>query len=71
MEDKIKQGVYEHYSGKRYQLVGVAKHSENLEELVVYKALYGEGQIWVRPIGMWFEEVECEGKKMPRFRLVE
>jgi len=70
MEKKIKPGIYEHCSGRRYQFIGIAKHSETLEKMVVYKALYGERQIWVRPINMWFEEVEYKKKKTPRFRLV-
>ena len=52
-------------------MIGIAKHSETLEELVVYKALYGERQIWVRPLKMFLEEVEVDGKKIPRFSPVE
>ncbi len=68
MESKIKIGEYEHYKGKRYRVIGVAKHSETLEEMVVYQALYGEGAVWVRPLAMFLEEVEKDSKKMPRFR---
>ncbi len=64
---KIKLGRYRHYKGKEYQVIGVARHSETLEELVVYQALYGEGELWVRPLSMFLEEVEVDGKKMPRF----
>jgi len=67
----IKLGKYRHYKGKEYEVISVAKHSETLEELVVYKALYGEGQIWARPLKMFLEEVEVDGKKIPRFNLVE
>jgi len=63
----LKLGKYRHYKGKDYEVLGVAKHSETLEELVVYRALYGGGQIWVRPLKMFLEEVEVDGKKIPRF----
>ena len=67
----IKTGKYQHYKGREYEVIGTAKHSETLEELVVYRALYGEGQIWARPLKMFMEEVEREGKKVPRFSLVD
>lgn len=63
----LKLGKYRHYKGKEYEVLGAAKHSETLEELVVYKALYGKGQVWVRPAKMFLEEVEVDGKKIPRF----
>lgn len=66
----IKLGKYQHYKGGEYEVLGVARHSESLEELVVYKALYGENETWVRPIKMFFEEVEFEGKKVPRFKYI-
>lgn len=66
--DKIKLGEYEHYKGKRYRVIGVARHSETLEEMVVYQALYGEGELWVRPLKMFMEEIEVNDKKVPRFR---
>lgn len=65
----LKLGRYRHYKGKEYEVIGVAKHSETLEEMVVYRALYGEGQIWVRPLTMFLEEVEVDGKIVPRFAL--
>ncbi len=68
---KIKLGKYEHYKGKQYEVIGVAKHSETLEELVVYRALYGENDLWVRPLKMFLENVEVEGKQIPRFRFIE
>jgi hypothetical protein len=71
MEDKVKPGIYEHYKGNRYEVIGVAKHSETLEEMVVYRALYGDGQMWVRPLAMFIEEVEIDGKRIPRFKFVE
>lgn len=63
----IKKGVYQHFKGNKYQVLDVAKHSETLEEMVVYKALYGDGGVWVRPGFMWDEEIEFEGKKVKRF----
>lgn len=70
MLDTIKLGEYEHYKGKRYQVLGVAKHSETLEELVVYQKLYDDRGLWVRPLAMFTEEVEVDGKRMPRFRYI-
>lgn len=70
MEEKIKLGKYRHYKGNEYEVIGMAKHSETLDELVVYRALYGEGQIWVRPLVMFMEEVEVDGKKMSRFEYI-
>ncbi len=64
---EIKLGHYRHYKGKEYKVIGIAKHSESLEELVVYKALYDDGQLWARPAKMFLEEVEKDGKKVPRF----
>ena len=65
----IKKGIYRHYKGGRYEVIGVAKHSESLEEMVVYRALYGEGGLWVRPASMWNEWVEKDGKKVLRFTI--
>ena len=68
----IKPGIYEHYKGKQYQVVGEAVHSETSEAMVIYKALYKgdfpEGTLWVRPMGMFKENVEVNGKNVPRFR---
>ena len=64
-------GKYEHYKGKPYRVLAVARHSETLEEMVVYQQQYGEGGIWVRPMGMFLETVEVEGKTVPRFRYLE
>jgi len=71
MTEKLQLGKYEHYKRKQYEVIGVAKHSETLEELVVYRALYGEHDLWVRPLKMFLETVEIEGKKIPRFRFIE
>lgn len=66
----LKLGIYKHFRGKRYEVIGVARHSETLEEMVVYRALYGEGGLWVRPLKMFLEEVERDSKRMPRFRYI-
>jgi hypothetical protein len=71
MENKIKIGKYRHYKGKEYEVIGIAKHSETLEEMVVYRALYGEGELWVRPLKMFLEEVEVDGKKVARFEYID
>lgn len=63
----LKKGIYRHFKGNKYELLNIAKHSETLEEMVVYKALYGDGGVWVRPLSMWDEEVEFQGKKVRRF----
>ena len=64
---EIQPGKYRHFKGKEYQVLYVARHSETLEEMVVYQALYGERGIWVRPASMWNETVEREGKVYRRF----
>lgn len=63
----IENGIYKHFKGNMYEVIGIAKHSETLEEMVVYKALYGEGGMWVRPLSMWDEEVCHNGEKVKRF----
>ena len=68
--DEIKLGKYRHFKGNEYEVVAVAKHSETLEPMVVYRALYGEGSYWVRPAAMWNETVEREGKTYQRFAYV-
>jgi hypothetical protein len=64
-------GLYEHYKGFRYRVLAIAHHSESLEELVVYQALYGEGGVWVRPLSMFLENVTSDGKSQPRFKIVQ
>lgn len=66
----IKTGKYRHFKGNEYEVLYVAKHSETLEETVVYRALYGDGSVWVRPAAMWEEEVERDGKKFKRFEYI-
>ena len=68
---KIKKGIYRHYKGNLYQVIDVAKHSETLEDMVVYRALYGERELWTRPLSMWNEIVFADGKNYPRFELIE
>lgn len=62
-----KKGIYRHFKGNRYELIDFAKHSETLETMVIYRALYGDGGLWVRPLSMWSETVERDGVKSPRF----
>lgn len=69
MED-IKLGIYKHYKGKEYRVLGIATHSETLEKMVVYQALYGTYGIWVRPINMWNEVVEVNGQQVKRFDFI-
>jgi cyclomaltodextrinase len=64
----IRSGRYRHYKGNEYEVLGVARHSETMEELVVYRALYGEYGLWVRPLAMFTETVERDGVTVPRFR---
>lgn len=66
----IKLGRYRHFKGNEYEVIAIAKHSETLEELVVYKALYGDGGVWVRPADMWNETVERDGKVYKRFTYI-
>ena len=68
---ELRPGLYRHFKGNLYRLLYVAKHSETLEEMVVYQALYGEMGIWVRPASMWNERVERDGYSGPRFYPVE
>lgn len=66
----IKTGLYRHYKGNLYQVFALARHSENLEPLVVYQALYGSYGIWVRPYSMFVETIEYQGNKVPRFEFI-
>ena len=67
----IKPGKYRHFKGNEYEVIGTAKHSETLEEMVVYRALYGEFGLWVRPASMWEETVERDGKTYKRFTYID
>lgn len=66
----VKLGKYRHFKGNEYEVIGIAKHSETLEDYVVYRALYGEYGLWVRPMSMFIEEVEKDGKKIKRFEYI-
>ena len=68
--ESIKPGRYRHFKGKEYEVLGVARHSETDEELVVYRALYGDFGLWVRPMSMWTETVERDGKTFRRFTYI-
>ncbi|MBS6216702.1 MAG: DUF1653 domain-containing protein [Clostridiales bacterium] len=68
---EIKPGRYRHFKGMEYQVLYTARHSETMEPMVVYQALYGERGIWVRPAAMWSERVERDGYAGPRFRPIE
>jgi len=64
---ELTPGIYRHFKGNLYELIGTARHSETLELMVVYRALYGECGLWVRPAAMWSEQVERDGYRGPRF----
>ena len=65
--DDFRPGRYRHFKGNEYELIGTARHSETEELMVVYRALYGERGVWVRPAAMWNEEIERDGKRVRRF----
>ena len=67
----IKPGKYRHFKGNLYEVIGTALHSETMEPMVVYRALYGEYGLWVRPASMWLETVEKETYTGPRFQYIE
>lgn len=67
---EIKLGKYRHFKGNEYEVIAIAKNSETLEETVVYRALYGDGGVWVRPASMWNETVERDGKTYKRFTYI-
>lgn len=71
MTDTIAAGRYRHYKGNEYEVLGMATHSETLEEMVIYRALYGERRIWVHPAAMWRDRIETEHGTVERFTRVE
>ncbi len=70
MKETVKCGKYRHFKGNEYEVLGTATHSETLEEMVVYRALYGEKGLWVRPVSMWNETLEKDGKTVKRFEFI-
>ena len=68
--DEIKPGRYRHFKGNEYEVTGLARHSETQEEMVIYRALYGDFGLWVRPARMWNETVERDGKTFRRFTYI-
>lgn len=66
----LKPGKYRHFKGKEYELIAIATHSETLEPMVIYRALYGEGGLWVRPAAMWTEIVCRDDYQSPRFQYI-
>ena len=68
---KIERGKYRHFKGGEYEVLYIGKHSETQEEMVVYRALYGEKEVWVRPAIMWFDRVERDGKTYQRFTKID
>lgn len=71
MEEAVIGGIYRHYKGNNYKLLAVATHSETLEKMAVYQALYGERGIWVRPLAVFMETIEKDGQSLKRFELIE
>ncbi|MGL4606020.1 MAG: DUF1653 domain-containing protein [Eubacteriaceae bacterium] len=69
-EKTVRLGRYRHFKGREYEVLGVAKHSETLDKMVVYRPLYGDKGLWVRPIEMWDETIERDGKRMKRFEYI-
>ena len=67
----VSPGRYRHYKGQEYEVIGCARHSETEEEVVVYRALYGDRGLWVRPVAMFVEQVQLDGKSVPRFSLLQ
>ena len=68
---EIVPGRYRHFKGNEYEVIGVAKHSETLEPMVIYRALYGDGELWARPAEMWNDTVERDGRTLQRFTYIE
>ena len=69
--NNIRLGKYRHFKGNEYEVIGMANHSETMEPMVVYRALYGDGGLWVRPASMWNETIERDGQTFRRFTFIE
>ena len=67
----LENGIYKHYKGNLYEVLGVARHSETEEQHVVYKTLYGDYSMWIRPLAMFIEQIEVDGQRVARFEFVE
>lgn len=67
----IERGRYRHYKGREYEVLGMATHSETLEPMVVYRALYGDGAIWGRPVAMWYDPIETADGTVTRFTKID
>jgi len=70
MQKTIQTGIHRHYKGNLYEVEGVATHSETREKMVVYRPMYGEKSLWVRPLAMFIEHIEIDGKRQPRFAFI-
>lgn len=68
--EEIKKGIYRHFKGNMYEVIDIANHSETLEKYVVYRALYGKKELWIRPLSMWNETVERDGETFKRFEFI-
>ena len=67
----VQKGIYRHFKGNRYEVIDIARHSESEEYLVIYRPLYGDSGLWVRPLDMFIEEVDVAGQKRARFEYIE
>ena len=68
---EIKLGIYQHYKGNTYKVLHIAKHSETLEDMVIYQDINAPDKIWARPVSMWNDDIEIDGKTVKRFKLME
>ena len=70
-QTEFRRGQYRHFKGNLYEVIGIVRHSETQEQMVLYRALYGEGGLWVRPYHMFFDFIEREGRRLKRFEYIE
>lgn len=71
MGNRVQRGLYRHFKGNTYQVIDTARHSETQEDMVVYRALYGDFGLWVRPTNLFVEQVDLDGRQVSRFQLIE